>query len=98
MRGPSDLLTRAEAVYRAAVADPATAGPVAEELAAEARRAGDVEGKAACTSRNALSFLRRDFFKALLFPARGNWNQLSDDRSATRDHDPSTSFGESNEV
>ncbi len=45
MRGPSDLLTRAEAVYRAAVADPATAGPVAEELAAEARRAGDVEAE-----------------------------------------------------
>lgn len=43
MRGPTDLLGRAEAAYQAAVADPATAGPVAEAVAAEARRAGDVE-------------------------------------------------------
>jgi tetratricopeptide (TPR) repeat protein len=41
--GPTDLLVRAEAAYQAAVADPATAGPVAEAVAAEARRAGDVE-------------------------------------------------------
>ena len=39
------LLTRAEAAYQAAVADPARAGPVAEDLVAEARRAGDVEAE-----------------------------------------------------
>ena len=38
--GPTDLLTRAEGAYQAAVADPATAGPVAEAVVAEARRAG----------------------------------------------------------
>ena len=36
---------RAEAAYQAAVADPATAGPVAEAVAAEARRAGNVEAE-----------------------------------------------------
>jgi tetratricopeptide (TPR) repeat protein len=41
----SRLLTRAEAAYAAAVADPARAGPVAEDLVAEARRAGDVEAE-----------------------------------------------------
>jgi len=45
MRGPTDLLARAEAAYQASLADPATAGPVAEEVAAEARRAGDVEAE-----------------------------------------------------
>src|SRR5689334_11966454 len=43
--GPTELLVRAEAAYQAAVADPATAGPVAEAVAAEARRAGDVEAE-----------------------------------------------------
>ena len=45
MPGPTDLLTRAEAAYQGAVADPATAGPVAEAVAAEARRAGNVEAE-----------------------------------------------------
>ena len=45
MPGPSDLLTRAEAAYQGAVADPATAGPAAEAVAAEARRAGNVEAE-----------------------------------------------------
>jgi tetratricopeptide (TPR) repeat protein len=45
VRGPADLLTQAEAAYQAAVADPTTAGPVAEAVAAEARRAGNVEAE-----------------------------------------------------
>jgi tetratricopeptide (TPR) repeat protein len=45
VRGPTDLLVRAEAAYQAAVADPAAAGPVAESVASEARRAGDVEAE-----------------------------------------------------
>ena len=45
MAGATDLLTRAEAAYQAAVADPAKAGPVAEVVVAEARRAGDVEAE-----------------------------------------------------
>jgi|1186.fasta_scaffold00161_1 tetratricopeptide (TPR) repeat protein len=43
--GPTDLLARAEAAFRSAVADPATAGPQSEALVAEARRAGDVEAE-----------------------------------------------------
>ena len=43
--GPTDLVTRAEAAYQTAVADPATAGPVAETVVAEARRAGDIEAE-----------------------------------------------------
>ena len=45
MAGPTDLLTRAEAANTAAVADPTSAGPVAEAVVAEARRAGDVEAE-----------------------------------------------------
>ena len=41
----SGLLTRAEAAYEAAVADPARAGVVARAVVAEARRAGDVEAE-----------------------------------------------------
>ncbi|MET1059934.1 MAG: CHAT domain-containing tetratricopeptide repeat protein [Nocardioides sp.] len=41
----SGLLTRAEAAYRAAVADPASAGQVAETVVVEARHAGDIEAE-----------------------------------------------------
>src|SRR3954447_4785313 len=43
--GPTALLTRAEAAYQSAVADPVTARPMTEALVAEARRAGDVEAE-----------------------------------------------------
>ncbi|HEX5087703.1 MAG TPA: CHAT domain-containing tetratricopeptide repeat protein [Nocardioides sp.] len=43
--GPTALLTRAEAAYQFAVADPAAAAPVTEALVIEARRTGDVEAE-----------------------------------------------------
>ena len=58
MPGPTDLLVRAEAAYQAAVADPATTGPVAEAVAAEARRAGDVEAEVVALRAQAWSAAR----------------------------------------
>ena len=56
---PTDLLVRAEAAYQAAVADPATAGPVAEAVAAEARRAGNVEAEVVALRAQAWSAVAR---------------------------------------
>jgi tetratricopeptide (TPR) repeat protein len=57
---PTDLLTRAEGAYRAAVADPTAAGPIAEAVVLEARRVGHVEAEVVALRAQAWCLVRAE--------------------------------------